>query len=116
MELIVFFGLVLVLAAILFPEGTRAFFLFAVKTTAVVVIAIMVGLIVVGVFTAHSTEPVKKVSGPTHRPASFVVLDDGTQLDLIGGWYNADGDLLLSDEDDALRVRLYREGLAALQK
>lgn len=119
MELI-FFALMLVVAAILFPEGTRAFVMFVVKAVVWVGIAASVLLVLVGLLKARGEEsvPVQKVSIPAthHVAASFIVLDDGTRLDLMGGWYNADGDLVISDEEDAERVRLYREGLAAMQQ
>lgn len=118
MELI-FFALMLVVAAILFPEGMRAFVLFTIKWTAIGFCIVVGLLIVVGLFTARgSVSPVQKVStsGFYHKSASVIVLDDGTKLDLSGGWYNASGDLLFTDEEDAERVRLYREGLAAMQQ
>lgn len=112
-------ALMLIAAAILFPDGTRTLILFMVKVTGFAVLAacvLAVLLLSVGRLHVRDAEPVKKVSGPTHHePASVIVLDDGTKLDLIGGWYNnVDGSLVLSDEDDALRVKLYREYQASL--
>ena len=84
--------LILIAAALLFPEGTRAFVVFVVKATCWVAIAgsvLFVILLGVGALKASSLEPVHKVSTHAVRewlPARVITLDDGTKIDVSAGW------------------------------
>jgi len=89
---LILFVLVLIAAALIFPEGTRGFVVFALKTTAVIAIA---GFVLFGVFMGvdaiktSSLEPVKKVSAPAVRewlPARVITLSDGTKIDIEASW------------------------------
>lgn len=120
---LIFFALLLIAAAILFPDGTRAFITFTIKATVVaMLIAVVVGVIIVSINGVRSEEPVKKVSAPTYHPASSITLDDGTVVPLMGGWATAGGDFIPDEEEpteDNFNVRLrraYEESLAAIQK
>jgi len=98
MELIVFV-LILIAAAVLFPEGTRAFVMFTLKATAAVAVIGCVLLIIGGLLGSRSSvPPVKKFLGPTYEPARVITLDDGTRLTTTGGWYTADGELFEADK------------------
>ncbi len=100
---LIFFVLVLFAAAILFPEGTKAFVVFAFKATAVVaVVGVALGavmLMVGGVIHKSAAEVPKleKVGHLTHYPSRIITLNDGTEIPTIGGWFNPDG--LLIEED-----------------
>jgi hypothetical protein len=86
MELI-FFGLMLLIAAILFPDGMRALLAFLVKATFVAVIVIAGVLIVFGMLSRANSPTPQKVAGPrVYYPARVITLSDGTKINVEGGW------------------------------
>ena len=115
---LIFFVLVLIAAALMFPEGTRGFVVFVAKATAVIaIVGLMLAVALSGIggaIKATSTEPVKKISDLAYSPSRTLTLSDGTKVTTNSGWVTASGDFI-DEEEDAERVRLYKAGLGAIE-
>lgn len=81
------FILALIFLAMLFPEGTKAFVVFAFKATLVAIAVVAVSLFAFSLLGHKSDNEPQKVSAPkTYHPARIITLSDGTEVPIEASW------------------------------